>query len=445
MKHRSGQAVVFALLLCFIAAMLIFALQREPAPRTRPFIAAPPDSPPAVAHQQGQRGTPVLPPRYPPATSLPDREASLRPTYESQHGRPPVALPTPDVHAADVMNGRWRLWFPHWPSSTAAPVLRSITLGAQGETQQHSWPEIALGLQPSFPGPSLYRLHPSPNRRLWVAEIAYGEQVYPVVLDLRQGKVYTPPGEQAYFYAWHPDGRRVLLSAVEGWLLADAISRRYELFTLFDAAGVPLPVRAVAYSPDGRSLAEASLYPPTVAEPTAAIEVGLWRDGQRASLLRLVGGSMVAEHSLRWSPDGDTLALIADVHGEGRQTQLWTIDTRSRIPTLRGVLAREEQYNHPPAWSPDGRSIAALARSGADEAFITIFDVNDGGQREIRPRTGGSPSHLFWSKDGRWLLFSLERGGYSEVWITSPDGVRQQALAGPLPAGAPFALIEDHE
>ena len=304
---------------------------------------------------------------------------------------------------------------------------------------------IDLGLRSEFPGPSLYRLHPSPDRHLLVADIAYGEQVYPLVLDLKRSSVYTLPGEQAYFYAWHPDSRRVLVSAVEGWLLVDVTNRRYELLTQFDTTGDPLPLRALAYAPDGQSLADAVVYAPTVTEPAARIEVGLWQTGQRRSLFSLAGGSMLAEHSLRWSPDGRWLAFIADVHQNGRQTQLWTIDMRTGNAEMRGMLAQESQYNHPPAWSPDSGAIAAIAQPSDGEASIVIFDVRNSDRRNIQLRSTGAPAHLVWSMDGRWLMFSLARGGFGEAWVSSADGARQQAIAGALPAGAPFAFVEGHE
>ncbi len=292
----------------------------------------------------------------------------------------------------------------------------------------------------------MYRLHPSPDRRLLVADIAYGEQVYPLVIDLKRSAVYTLPGEQAYFYVWHPDSRRVLVSAVEGWLLVDVMSRRYAPLAQFDTTGESLPLRALAYSPDGQSLADAAVYAPTVTETTARIEIGLWQAGQRRPLFSLADGSMLAEHSLRWSPDGQQLAFIADVHRDGgRQTQLWTIDMRTGNAEMRGMLAQEAQYNHPPAWSPDGSAIAAIAQRSDGEASIVVFDVRSGGRRDILLRPKGTPAHLVWSTDGRWLVFSLTQEEFSEVWVSSADGARQQAIARAMPAGAPFALVEGHE
>ena len=444
MRRRTGQGLIFALLVGFVAVIAAFALQRAAAPPTRPLAVLPPHSPPAATGSQALRGTPVPLPSDRSAAGLPT-ETPWPPTpiSESQPGR----LPTPDdqPQLAGLPADRWRIWLPYQRSATDAPAFQLLAPDAQDKRRWQFGPAIDLGLRSEFPGPSLHRLHPSPDRRLVVADLAYGEQVYPLVIDLKQGRVYTLPGEQAYFYAWHPDSRRVLVSAVEGWLLVDVMSQRYERLTQFDATSEPLPLRALAYSPNGQSLADAAVYAPTITETVARIEVGLWQAGRRRLLFSLPGGSMLAEHSLRWSPDGRWLAFIADVHQNGRQTQLWTIDMRTGNAEMRGMLAQESQYNHPPAWSPDSSTIAAIAQPSDGEASIAIFDVRNSDRRNIQLRSTGAPAHLVWSMDGRWLMFSLARGGFGEAWVSSADGARQQAIAGALPAGAPFAFVEGHE
>jgi len=108
------------------------------------------------------------------------------------------------------------------------------------------------------------------------------------------------------------------------------------------------------------------------------------------------------------SPDGRTLAIVIagslDKQGQNHDAKLFLVDTatgRSRVS-----LGNYEA----PAWSPDGRRIAAFAEDGP-----VIVDVAT--RKEIVrvrwPKTDAPPEDLIWSPDGKYLLAGLygENGG----------------------------------
>jgi len=108
------------------------------------------------------------------------------------------------------------------------------------------------------------------------------------------------------------------------------------------------------------------------------------------------------------SPDGRTLAIVIagslDKQGQNHDAKLFLVDTA--IGRSRVSLGNYEA----PAWSPDGRRIAAFAEDGP-----VIVDVAT--RKEIVrvrwPKTDAPPEDLIWSPDGKYLLAGLygENGG----------------------------------
>jgi WD40 repeat protein len=181
---------------------------------------------------------------------------------------------------------------------------------------------------------------------------------------------------------WSPDGRRLAVAAKQGVGLWDA------------ATGLPvwtspypyLTTRAVALSPDGRSLA------------VAGAGVRLLSADTGAELFSLVGAELSAlvgwereVHGVAFSPDGGRLATCS----EGGPVRIWGAATGRLLRSLTTQPLTVLEV----AFSPDGRRLATRWREGR----VEVWDADSGRQIFSLPQTAGYLDAFCWSPDGRLL------------------------------------------
>ncbi|MDG5805696.1 hypothetical protein P9869_24125 [Streptomyces ossamyceticus] len=172
------------------------------------------------------------------------------------------------------------------------------------------------------------------------------------------------------------------------------------------------PVRNVAFTPDGHTL--------------AVVSVGL--DDERITLLdtstgrteRTIDPGARGPLSLAFSPDGHTLATVS-----GRDLKTWDVRNGRLLKELRvdGGVA-------PPVFSPDGRTVAV---SGAEE--VRLWDLATGLPRGALPTR--SLAVTAFAPDGRTL--AVGAGGSVALWdVELPDPARAihdiRAAVGTAPA-----------
>ncbi|MGQ0608229.1 MAG: S9 family peptidase, partial [Chloroflexota bacterium] len=99
-----------------------------------------------------------------------------------------------------------------------------------------------------------------------------------------------------------------------------------------------------------------------------------------------------------------------------------------------------------PAWSPDGRWVAAIGtrdwkRGELSQASVWRFRVRDGHAEDLIAGSdmeaaaamnsdlfGGAEARLHWMSDGRWLIFAAPVEGSFELWRVEVDGGRIEQL-----------------
>lgn len=170
-------------------------------------------------------------------------------------------------------------------------------------------------------------------------------------------------------------------------------------------------VKSARLSPDGRR----------IATPIYDIERGqqdLWLFDKNAT----VGRRLSSESGLRdapiWSPDSTRLAFLraaeagpprVHVRGLGQQDE-------------ETILAGGGDYSMPTDWSPDGRFVVfvntAFGRiANEQQSDVSLVDLARGGKLIRLLASRFHESNPAFSPDGKWLAFTSDESGRSEVYL----------------------------
>ncbi len=202
--------------------------------------------------------------------------------------------------------------------------------------------------------------------------------------------------------AWSPDGRSLASGSLDNTVrLWDAASGR----ELRNMTGHTNWVEAVAWSPDGRSLASGSM--------DSTIKIWEAASGRE---LRTFTGHRGTAAALAWSPDGRSLASGSLDY----TVKIWDAASGRELRTITGHKGPVTAL----AWSPDGRSLA----SGSGDSTIKIWDA--AADRELRTITGHTNwvKAVAWSPDGRSLA-SGSMDSTIKIWDAA-SGCELRTLTG---------------
>ena len=162
----------------------------------------------------------------------------------------------------------------------------------------------------------------------------------------------------------------------------------------------------------------------------------LWLvDAASGEATKLTGGAF-NDGAFEWSPDGSRIVFESRRHRDRDldwQSELFLVDVTARhVERLTGGRGRREFSA--PAWSPDGRWIAAVGHryQGRGPARRDVWrfpaapeQVGEDltGQTDLMVGAsmgsdllGGGEARLHWSADGRWITFAAPIEGSYELW-----------------------------
>jgi WD40 repeat protein len=280
----------------------------------------------------------------------------------------------------------------------AACLTLALGAGAQEKKPQTAPSKISFDRQirPIFQGVCIGCHQPAKAKGNYTmmsreSMVAAGESKLPAIVPGQPDKsnlvkLISPDKGEAEM----PKGKKAL-SAVEielirQWIAEGAVDDRpVNAKARFDAEHPPIYTRppvlpAIDYSPDGQMLAIAGFH-----------EVLLYKADGSERIARLVGLSERIQ-SVRFSPDGKSLAAAGGLPARIGELQIWELEKKTlalSVPvtfdTLNGV-----------SWSPDGTKIAV----GCGDNTVRAFD----------------------SKKGDQILYNLSHSDWSLGTIFSHDG-----------------------
>jgi TolB protein len=135
----------------------------------------------------------------------------------------------------------------------------------------------------------------------------------------------------------------------------------------------------------------------------------------------------IADLSPAWSPDGRRIAFVRRTGDRGRP-DLFVVGASGRG---RVRLTRTPTAERDPSWSPDGTAIVYSARTSPTGPF-RLFRANaDGSGRTqlTRQRRGSADRSPAVSPDGSRIAFVSDRdGGFPEIYLIGPNGRRLRRM-----------------
>lgn len=240
------------------------------------------------------------------------------------------------------------------------------------------------------------------REQLWVQPLPEGARVK---VGAKAMRVRSP--------SWSKDGGAVLFtSSAEGF--SDLITSSADGARLTRLTSDPQGAFEPSFSPDAQDL----VYVSTKDGNPELYRMGA--DGKAPRRLTTAAGEDTAP---AWSPAGNEIAFLSNRDGADRIHVMAPDGTAQRplAPAPEAFVDREL------AWSPDGATLAFVRREGMGASRIWVVEPATGASRAL---TDGKSEDAMpaWSPDGRYLAYSSDRTGDTELFLMRSDGTAQTQL-----------------
>ena len=181
---------------------------------------------------------------------------------------------------------------------------------------------------------------------------------------------------------------------------------------------------SLALSPDGKRLASDMLDP-----STGNVDVWVQDLGNGSTAQRVTFGTAVNITPV-WAPDGTQIAFASNRGGY--------FDLYRQMVSGSGdaeLLLQSEANKNPTDWSPDGQYLLFEQRKpeGNSRTDIGVLPLFGDRQPSMLVATDANERQARFSPNGRWVAYTSDDTGRSEVYVTSfpqAGGLRQVSIAG---------------
>ncbi|MCX7943605.1 MAG: Tol-Pal system beta propeller repeat protein TolB [Deltaproteobacteria bacterium] len=226
--------------------------------------------------------------------------------------------------------------------------------------------------------------------------------------------------------SWHPMGTSILYTSFINhnpdlfeFIFSSKISRVVSNFSGLNVGG--------QYSPDGKKIALT-----LSRDDNSEIYI---LDTATNKFTRLTKDWGI-DSSPSWSPDGKKIAFVSNRSGNPHIYIMNADGSDQKRITFKGT------YNQTPKWSPKGDRILFTARDERNVFDIFYIDVSTLDIKRLTQDQGNNMEPSF-SPNGQYIVFTSTRGGSSQLYIMTKDGLNQKRISSGkgecfTPAWSPF-------
>ncbi|HTC92103.1 MAG TPA: hypothetical protein VK699_01470 [Terriglobales bacterium] len=207
-------------------------------------------------------------------------------------------------------------------------------------------------------------------------------------------------------------------------LSASATASTPKLYSTLETVAISSSVRHVAYIEAGRFKA------PNWTPDGASF---IFNKIDRVEKIPIAGGTPqvinvgpvrhpTADHGL--SPDAKWFGVTDEAPG-GSDTQIYVIPFDGGSP--RRVTTNSASFWH--GWSPDGKTLVFVGERNDNDNHDSVYTIPVAGGEETRLTKDKSINDApEYSPDGKYIYYTSERTGLSQIWRMQPDGSNQEQV-----------------